>query len=305
VIPLLELSLHSSVPNPAPSSTSAEVPLKSLCAEDNSSYRRICQDLYAMLIWLTHEIHNEELSLKYLQEYNSPRPLDRQFLDTSHTHRQLPHLRAQSWWEESEVQLQFLSHIQSNYLLIKEEVMSLSASSAWGPYLDIRLSTNSNWDPFTSWDSIPLYGDDQWNPNHCPHLLPVTCSLLQQHHQEFSSIFNRSGYQELLGPSLLDQDYTEIPTLGIKLYKVWPHSRIKPHMGSPGRLVHSLGLVVPSNPRSTLTVGNVTKEWVEGQFHHFDDSYVHSVDNPNEKDIRIVLAFVATHPDLRQRKRKL
>jgi hypothetical protein len=29
---------------------------------------------------------------------------------------------------------------------------------------------------------------------------------------------------------------------------------------------------------------------------------VHSVDNPNEKDIRIVLAFVATHPDLRLRK---
>jgi hypothetical protein len=266
-----------------------------------------------MLIWLTHEIRNEELSNKYLQAYNRPRPQGRRFLDTSHTHRQLPHLRAQSWWEESNVELKFLSHIQSNYLLIKEEVLALSSSpssssaSAWGPYLDIRLSTNSNWDPFTSWDSIPLYGDGQWNPNHCPHLLPITCSLLQQHQEEFSVLFNRSGYQDLLNASLLEQDYTEIPTLGIKLYKVWPHSRIKPHMGSPGRLVHSLALLVPSpsspspgpGSRSTLTVGNVTREWEEGKFHHFDDSFVHSVDNPSDKEPRIVLAFVAIHPDLR------
>lgn len=69
-------------------------------------------------------------------------------------------------------------------------------------------------------------------------------------------------------------------------------------MGSPGRLVHSIGISTPINPFSTVTVGNITKDWIEGQFHHFDDSFVHDVINSHPTDSRIVLAFVAIHPNL-------
>jgi hypothetical protein len=304
IIPLLELSLKSFVPVSPDSDMNQDQgeeqqmeQLQTLCSKDISHYRRTCQDLYALLIWLSEESKDPHLSLKYLKEYNQPRPSARQFLDPSHPHRQLPGVRAQAWWEESELHLDFLTPLRSHYLLIKEEVLASLRSSLWGPYLDIRLSTNNNWDPHTSWDSIPLYGNGQWDQNHCNYF-PVTCSLLKEHERELRPLFDRSNYHRLVGQARLEQDYSEIPTLGIKFYKVWPGSWIKPHMGSPGRLVHSLGLVVPTDPPSTVTVGNVTKDWIEGQFHHFDDSFVHSVDNSHPTETRIVLAFVGIHPDL-------
>jgi hypothetical protein len=136
-----------------------------------------------------------------------------------------------------------------------------------------------------------------WDEENCL-LLPRSCEILKSHHSIFSTLFNRTRYLELVGPQRVSEGYSEIPTLGIKIYRVWGRAGIKPHMGSPGRLVHSLALSAPRNPASTLTVAEESREWVEGQFHHFDDSFFHSVHNPHPVDDRIVLAIVATHPDL-------
>ncbi len=279
--------------------------MRAVCQQDNFSYRRTCQDIYALLIWLNHQIGDDDRANLFLAEYNSPRDKSLHFVDISSTHRQVPGVRASGWWSDTLTEkdrefLQFIPLIESNYLSIKNEVLSLPDglhSSLWGPYLDVRLSTNADWNPHTSWNSIPLYGDTQWNEKHCK-LLPITCSLLKQNEMEFHRLFNRSNYLNLVGPDRLAQDYSEVPTLGIKLYKVWPNSRIKPHLGSPGRLVHSIALVTPTNPASTISVSDVTKEWVEGNFHHFDDSFVHDVVNNHPTETRIVMAFVAIHPDL-------
>jgi hypothetical protein len=69
-------------------------------------------------------------------------------------------------------------------------------------------------------------------------------------------------------------------------------------MGSPGRIVHSIPIIAPISPYSTVTVANITKPWIEGKFLSFDDSFFHSVDNPHPTTERIVLAFVTLHPDL-------
>merc|ERR1712241_1430232 len=94
------------------------------------------------------------------------------------------------------------------------------------------------------------------------------------------------------------EGYDEVPTLGIKIYKVAPEAGIKPHVGSPGRLVHSLTIASPTSPASTLTVAGESRPWKEGHFVTFDDSFYHSVDNPHSKDPRIVLSIITLHPDL-------
>lgn len=99
------------------------------------------------------------------------------------------------------------------------------------------------------------------------------------------------------GPgSLSAQGYDEVPTLGIKLYRIWPGSGLKPHLGSPGRIVSSMALHAPEG--SSLTVAGSSKPWVEGEMHHFDDSFVHHVDNPHPTEFRVVLALITWHPDL-------
>jgi hypothetical protein len=81
------------------------------------------------------------------------------------------------------------------------------------------------------------------------------------------------------------------------LSKAHTHARTL-HTHSPGRLVHSITLLAPTDPSATITVGATTKTWEEGTFLSFDDSFHHSVDNPHPSAARIVLAFVALHPDL-------
>ena len=73
-----------------------------------------------------------------------------------------------------------------------------------------------------------------------------------------------------------------------------PGAGLKPHFGSPGRIVSSMALHAPAG--STLTVAGVTRDWAEGQMLHFDDSFLHSVANPSPTEFRIVLALVTWHP---------
>jgi hypothetical protein len=55
-----------------------------------------------------------------------------------------------------------------------------------------------------------------------------------------------SRYRELVGPEIIGMDFDEIPTLGIKVYRIWPNAGIKPHTGSPARIISSLTLSTPT-----------------------------------------------------------
>jgi hypothetical protein len=228
------------------------------------------------------------------------------FTDPSLIHRQLPGVRAHPWWNTStETTLpaiySFLSDIQSQYQAIRDEVNAVTANAhlkLWGMNQDLRLSTNAEWDPLTAWEAIALHAKGKWIEDSCTHL-PVTCGVLKAHDQALNVVFDTDNkYNELVGKPRIDRDYVEKPTLGIKLYRVWPNAGIKNHTGSPGRLVHSLTLVGPTDPYSTLTVGDTTRQWQEGEILSFDDSYFHAVDNPHSTVHRVVLAIVTLHPDL-------
>ena len=273
------------------------------CAADELTSRRLCQDIYALLIDLNHRVGNLAKAQEYFEAYNKARLPERCFSSIEMVHRQLPIVSAKPLWTNDlrDIhQFKFIEEIQQRYNEIKEEVTSAISDPnfiGWGANLDPRLSTNPSWNPKTSWEAIPLYSDMKWEESAC-EMFPQTCTILKSFDDDLKILFNRESYLKLVGKDRLKEGYSEVPTLGIKLYKVWQNAGVKPHMGSPGRLVHSIALVAPESPRSTLTVGGETLDWVTGEFISFDDSFVHSVQNPCSNKERIVLAFVTIHPDL-------
>ena len=63
------------------------------------------------------------------------------------------------------------------------------------------------------------------------------------------------------------------------------------------RLRAHLGLKIPLGP--SLRVGNETREWIEGKFIIFDDSFEHEVWHTGDQ-IRLVLIVDLWHPDLNE-----
>jgi hypothetical protein len=268
------------------------------CAADAAAYMQICQDAYGVLCGSLQQVGETVEAAACVAEYNAPRPKVRHFLNAAHTHRQLPRLRAQPWWEEADVPFPFLGVVRDNFEAIRAEVMSVTAPpfSGWGLLLDLRLGTNADWDPRTAWESVILNAQGKWDDKGC-ELLPVTCAVLRSDAQLAVLFPSPPHFKQLLTEQERDA-HTEVPTLGVKLYRVRANSGIKPHSGSPGRLVCSMTLLGPTEPSATITVANITKDWREGEFLCFDDSFVHAVNNPHPTTDRLVLAFVIVHPDL-------
>lgn len=102
--------------------------------------------------------------------------------------------------------------------------------------------------------------------------------------------------QELWTEGEWRQGFQEFPSLGVKLYRLWPNATIKAHVGAPGRIVTSLALNAPTG--SSLTVAGTERPWREGEWVAFDDAFFHSVLNPSVDEYRVVLAVVCWHPDL-------
>lgn len=224
----------------------------------------------------------------------------------------MPGLRAiPVWWDTFEASgdeaaaqppFPFLSRIHAQFQVIQSDILRVISRdfSDWSPKLDLRLSTNTDWNPQKAWDSILLNSYGDWREG-CD-ILPIVCQVLKREEKALTEVMGigpgGSKYFNLVGKERAAQGYDEIPTLGIKLYRVMPESGIKPHTGSSGRLVHSLTISAPRTPSATLTIAGEVRPWREGHFISFDDSFYHSVDNPHSSAPRVVLSFVTLHPDL-------
>jgi len=280
-------------------------PLRSHCAADSPPYHRSCQDAYSLMCHTLTLLPDRGVAVGFdadacITEYNAPRPHDRHFRSPESVHRQLPGLRAKGWWAGEDVPYISLKHMFAHAAEIQEEIMHVVGAAGflgWDPLKnDPTLTVNAQWDPQSSWDAIPLFFDGRWIEDNCA-LFPRTCALMHKESAEFEILFDPKQYSRLVPHQIRERlDYDEVPTLGIKLYRIWPKAGLKAHTGSPARLVNSLALYAP--PNSTVTVAGETRAWVTGQMHHFDDSFFHSVDNPSATEARIVLAFVTWHPDL-------
>ena len=143
-------------------------------------------------------------------------------------------------------------------------------------------------------DAIP-----GWNSKAC-QLFPTMCRVLQDAEEVSWHLFpSKERYTELMSnEGYLIKGYSSVPMLGMYLLNVPAGAGLVPHAGQMGRLVHSIGISVPSNPPATISVGGEVQPWVVGQFCSFDDSFVHQVDNPRPTDDRLVLSIVGLHPGL-------
>jgi hypothetical protein len=141
-LPLLERALQTPI-SLGPSNTHS---LEEFCTTDDSEFRRTCQDLFAMLIHNHYHVEQFPQARYYLNKYDHPRSTTRKFMKPELVHRQIQGLRAQPWWDPSELAslMPVLLNIQTQYVTIRDEVlMTTSLNSMWGPNQDVRLSTNA------------------------------------------------------------------------------------------------------------------------------------------------------------------
>lgn len=213
-IPLLQNSLDRYYVDGAP--------LGEHCSADRPGMRRGCQDLYSLLCFALQVLagHPAEADT-CLEEYNHRRPTSRQFLVPIATHRQLPGLRAQPWWEQAEVPFASIKRIASHGNRIAEEISRVTGTEGFDRWdqmaVDPTLALNAKWDPYTSWDAIPLFFDGDWDYPNCA-LFPLTCAVLHEEEEELQQLFNRTRFNDLVPLELRDeQEYDEVPTLGVKI----------------------------------------------------------------------------------------
>lgn len=219
----------------------------------------------------------DDAAARCVAEYDSPRPASRRFWDASHVHRQLPGLIARPWWPEELVPYPALRRVRAKANTIREEVLRVGNlrggapnESPWDPLgNDPKLGRNQDWDPWRAWDAVHLYFRNAWNDRACTRWFPATCKVLRDEEQELTRLFDTRRFRHLVAravPTRAMGDDDEVPTLGVKLYRVHPRAGLKRHSGSPARLVSSLCLQAPEG--STITVANETRHWVEGEMHH-------------------------------------
>lgn len=88
----------------------------------------------------------------------------------------------------------------------------------------------------------------------------------------------------------------------VKFSIMQPNTHVYPHCGPTNcRLRAHLGLKVSHGAR--IRVVNETKEWIEGKFIIFDDSFEHEVWH-NGDDYRLVLIIDLWHPDLSEMQKR-
>jgi len=105
--------------------------------------------------------------------------------------------------------------------------------------------------------------------------------------------------------SLLGEIARTVPRLKIKragYSAISGETFLRPHCGwSNGQLKFHVGLKVPrveGRHCSSITVGDETRHWEEGEVLMFDDSYLHEVSHECQEE-RVVFQLVIEHPDMR------
>ena len=126
------------------------------------------------------------------------------------------------------------------------------------------------------WLAVPLLNKGRLQPEGCA-AAERTCAVLARLHAHLDP---RPHAQEV----------------GVRILKLQPGARLRPHHGPGGRLVAHLGIRVPETGAS-LTVAGKRVEWRRGSLIVFDDSYEHSAQNLAEQP-RYILHIAFPHPDL-------
>ncbi|XP_071112083.1 aspartyl/asparaginyl beta-hydroxylase-like isoform X2 [Haliotis cracherodii] len=177
-------------------------------------------------------------------------------------------LKSHPWWTPRETGLaQHLKALQQHWQEIRDEgLRQLNVDTSRFIFEDENLREKGEWKQFT------LYTQGKKSQKNCEKA-PVTCSLVDK-----------------------IPDVRDCTRGQVKFSVMQPGVHVWPHCGPTNCRIRShLGLVVPPGPR--IRVGNETREWEEGKFIIFDDSFEHEVWHDGDK-FRLVLIMDFWHPGL-------
>ena len=179
-------------------------------------------------------------------------------------------LRALPWWTE---RLQTtVREMRARYEEVRAEVLPALAGVNW-------TQNDANIILHGRWGELKLFRDGAWS-SQCADV-PKSCALL-----------------EAVGTN------AEAPG-GLDV-RIWlsggvswmgPQTRLVEHTGATNaHLTCHLALRVP--PNATLSVGGSTHVWKDGDVQCFDDSFVHSAENADPGEDRVILEVSVWHPHL-------
>lgn len=158
------------------------------------------------------------------------------------------------------------------------------------------------------WASAPLQIRGKWDEELCgaegqrDAPFAKTCGLLRGRPE--LDVRNYAYHWQGSGDHLLEN--VSEPVLMVHLYRVDPGTWLRPHFGTHGRILISLGLSgvegVPGSDADccfpTMRVGGEERRWRKGEALIFDDAFVHDVTVPPRAPPRHVLTVAIVHPDL-------
>ena len=206
--------------------------------------------------------------------------------DAHAIHAQLPNIRATPFWKPSD--FPWLSQLAARYADIRDELDGYLEFTGTGPFASQPGSARLEAGP-KQWNSLVLTAVDG---DLCTQHFPVTCAAV--------GFGRRPALQRknFAWPPQTPRGYEKQapPGLQVHIYQLMPGGRVLPHRGEHCRLVAALGLRIPATG-ATITVGGETRQFREGEFVLFDDSWEHDVVNPSATESRYVLTTMLLHPE--------
>ena len=186
----------------------------------------------------------------------------------------VPGLTCRQWWDTSDVG--WCQKLEGSYPEIREEFVKVTSdadsltergNNVWAGALTEDASSYGS-----GWRTLVLLDRGRWDPTNCA-LFPRTARAVLE-----------SG----------------IPATEVFFASMSAGSDIKVHSDFTNFVLTShLAMIVPGNggDKCRLTVGDETRQWIEGTVSLFDTSILHSAVNESD-GTRYILMFRLWHPDL-------
>jgi len=197
-----------------------------------------------------------------------------------YAHSHVPGLTARTFWDIKKVG--WRSALETRFEEIREEFLKVIsdpeslALNAQNPWVGAQTEDARSYG--TGWKTFGLLDRGIWDPVNT-QLFPKT-----------SRIIKESG----------------IPAVEAFFASMEPQSDIKLHSDNADFVLTAhLPLVVPDNGKNKcrITVGDESREWLEGRMMMFDTSIMHAAANESDQK-RYILMFRLWHPDLAPVERK-
>lgn len=198
-------------------------------------------------------------------------------------HSYVPGLKAVEFWDSTADPQQdvWAKKLAKQYKALKKEFTQVTAdmeqlmnkgNNIWAGALTEDASSYG-----VGWKTLVLMNRGRWDPVNV-NLFPVTAKAVRD-----------SG----------------IPAMEVFFASMQPHTSIQLHSDFTNFVLTShLALDIPYSGENQcrLTVGDQTREWINGQVMLFDTSILHDAVNESDKT-RYILMFRVWHPDLTQTER--